>query len=64
MNKEDKNTRYVVDINTKTLKIASWHYDHKEKLAQKLEDPNLHRVFLTKGQYHKLVNKLAGINRE
>ena len=55
---EDKNTRYYIDLNLKNRTIADWDYDQRDNLSQKLEDPNLHRIFLTKGQYYKFIKNI------
>jgi hypothetical protein len=55
MKKEDKDTRYYLDLDLKARKILTWDYDQRYGLAQVLPDPFHHRVFLTKGQYNKLV---------
>jgi len=52
--KEDKNTRYSIDLDLKTRKVLNWDYDQRDKLVQKLENPSHQRVFITKGQYNKL----------
>jgi hypothetical protein len=58
--KEDKNTRYFIDVDVKAHSILQWDYDQRGKLVmQKMNDPFHHRLFLTKGQYHKLVEKHA-----
>ncbi len=54
--KEDKNTRYFIDLDLKTQKILKCDYDQRENLEQKLCKP-LHRIFITKGQYNKLDKK-------
>lgn len=56
--KEDKNTRYFMDVNLKEQKILGWDYDQKEKLIlEKITEPHIHRIFLSKGQYYKLDKK-------
>jgi hypothetical protein len=57
--KEDKNTRYFIDVDLNTRKILNWDYDQRDKLAQKLANPFHRRIFITKGQYNKLVTKHA-----
>ena len=55
---EDRNTRYFVDLDLKTRKVLKWDYDQKDKLAaQELAHSAYHRLFITKGQYHKLDKK-------
>lgn len=56
--KEDKNTRYFIDLDLKERKIVNWDYDQRDKLAvQELRKPYHHRIFITKGQYNKLDKK-------
>ena len=56
--KEDRNTRYFIDLDLKTQKILKWDYDQRNKLAvQELIQPFDHRIFITKGQYNKLEKK-------
>jgi hypothetical protein len=52
--KEDKETRYYIDLDLKTRKILNWDYDQRNKLVQNLENPDHQRIFITKGQYNKL----------
>jgi hypothetical protein len=56
--KEDRNTRYFIDLDLKTQRILNWDYDQRNKLAvQESTEPFHHRVFITKGQYNKLEKK-------
>ena len=55
--KENKDTRYFIDIDLKTRRILSWDYGQRHGLEQILENPCHQRVFITKGQYNKLVDK-------
>jgi hypothetical protein len=56
--KEDKDTRYFLDLDLKTRKILNWDYDNRYDLVrQKLASPYYHRIFLTRGQYNKLEQK-------
>ena len=55
--KEDKETRYYIDLDLKALKILDWDYDQRDRLAQVLDNPSHQRVFVTKGQYNKLVER-------
>ena len=55
--KEDKNTRYYLDLDLKARKILGWDYGQRDSLSQELANPSHQRVFLTKGQYRKLVQK-------
>ena len=36
------------------MKIVDWGEDNTATLTGKTEDPDVHRVFLTKGQFNKL----------
>jgi hypothetical protein len=55
---EDRNTRYFIDLDLKTGKILHWDFDQRDVLAQqKPSHPAHHRIFLTKGQFHKLETK-------
>lgn len=58
--KEDKNTRYYVEIDLKTHKIINVGFDHK--LSEYLDrgrqnNSKIHRLFLTKEQYNKYVER-------
>jgi hypothetical protein len=56
--REDRNTRYFIDLDLETRRILSWDYGQRDKLAvQELMKPSHHRVFITKGQYNKLERK-------
>lgn len=56
--KEDRETRYYIDLDLKTREILTWDYDNRYDLAgQELANPFHHRIFLTKGQYNKLEQK-------
>ncbi len=57
---KDKDTRYFVEIDLKSLKIIRCSYEQKQKLDKgRQDDPNVHRLFLTKGQYGKFVTRCA-----
>ena len=57
MDKIDKNTRYYIDLDLSNRVILGWGYGNKFTLNQKLDNPNHQRVFTSKGQYNKLVEK-------
>ena len=62
--KEDKETRYYIDIDFKTMKIIHWGYDNRHILiAQEMAKPFLQRIFLTKGQYNKFEKQLENIKQ-
>jgi hypothetical protein len=52
--KIDTDTRFYIDIDIKTKNIIGWNYGQREELAQKLPNPHHRRIFITKGQYHKV----------
>jgi len=52
--KEDKNTRYYIDIDLKNKKIINLGFGQRQELDQKLFNPEHRRIFITKGQYNKL----------
>jgi len=52
--KIDSNTRFYIDIDIKTKKVIGWDYGSRYELEQELADPDLKRIFITKGQYNKL----------
>lgn len=53
----DSDTRFYIDIDMKAKTIIGWDYGQRQKLEQKLSNPNHIRIFITKGQYNKLANK-------
>jgi hypothetical protein len=55
--KEDRDTRYYLDLDLRSRAILGWDYGQRHLLSQLLPDPLHHRVFLTKGQYNKLEKK-------
>ena len=56
--KEDKNTRYYVDLDLKAGTIFHWDHGQKDKLAvEEPARPYHYRLFITKGQYNKLTRK-------
>jgi hypothetical protein len=57
--KEDRETRYFIDLDLKTGKILGWNYDRRDRLAQVLSKPFHHRIFITQGQYNKLEKKYS-----
>lgn len=55
---QDKDTRYFIDIELKTQKVVSNGYDQKQNLNEgRQTNSKLHRLFLTKGQYNKFVER-------
>ena len=57
---QDKNTRYFIEIDLGSLKVIRCSFDQKENLDKGRQNkPSGHRIFLTKGQYNKLVSRCA-----
>lgn len=56
MKTQTSETRYFIDLDLKSRKIVNWGFDDRSNLVQNLESP-MHRIFITKGQYNKLVEK-------
>jgi len=52
----DANTRFYIDIDIKIKKIIDWNYGQRQDIEQKLSNPERIRIFITKGQYNKLLN--------
>lgn len=57
----NKETRYYIDLDLKNNKVISHGYDDRKSLEQKLNNPYYQRVFITKGQYNKLIEKINSI---
>lgn len=59
---EDKETRYYIDLDLSTRKIIRWDFDQRVNLVHfQPENPSHHRIFITKGQYNKLIKKHSEI---
>jgi len=57
---QDKETRYFIDIDLKTMKVVKWDYDQRVNLVKcKPEKDYFHRIYLSKGQYNKFVKEFA-----
>ncbi len=56
-----KNTKeyFFIDLNVLTKKIVNWGISDTATLTGETGDKDIHRIFLTKGQYNKLVEKLS-----
>lgn len=54
-----KKEYYFVEVDLTNMTIVDWGITTKATLTGNTSKPNIHRVFLTKGQYTKLVNKLS-----
>jgi hypothetical protein len=49
---------FFIDLNIITMKIVNWGISDTATLTGKTQDPNIHRIFLTKGQYNKLLEHI------
>lgn len=55
---ENNDTRYFVEIELASLKIVKVAFDEKQSLEKGQQtNPLIHRLFVTKGQYHKFVER-------
>lgn len=45
---------YYIDLNIITMKIIGWGISDTATLTGNTEDKDVHRIYLTKGQYNKL----------
>lgn len=52
MNKEGK--YYYIDLNTSSMKIVNWGISKTATLTGETKNKDVHRIFLTKGQYNKV----------
>ena len=53
--KEDRNTRYFIDVDLQRLTILKWDYGQRDTLSKRpLTNPIHHRIFISRGQYNKL----------
>lgn len=57
LKKQDKETRYYIDLDLKNNSIIQIDYDQRQNIVQELPNLSHQRVFITKGQYNKLVKK-------
>lgn len=54
----NKDTRYFIDIELSTLQVVAHGYDQKQNLNKgRQTNPKQHRLFLTKWQYNKFVER-------
>ena len=51
----DKDIRYFIDVDVKSMRVLGWGAGDRHVLARE-QAPDAHhrRLFLTKGQFHKL----------
>lgn len=59
----DKETRYYIDLDLRSGRILLWDYDQREVLVQEKPTESFrHRIYISKGQYNKLVKKHFEVN--
>ena len=57
---ENKDTRYFIEFDLDTLEIIRVGHDIRQNLNKgRQTDVGTHRLFLTKGQYYKLVERCS-----
>lgn len=57
---QNKETRYFLEIDSSSLTIIRHGYGQKKDLdGGKQNKPELHRLFITKGQYNKFVKRYS-----
>jgi hypothetical protein len=45
---------YFIDLNIVNMKVVKWGISNTASLTGETGDKNIHRIFLTKGQYNKV----------
>ena len=50
---------YYMDLNLETMQVLDVRPSKTATLTGDTDDPKVHRIFLTKGQYNKLKKKLG-----
>ncbi len=61
--REDRETRYFIDLDIQTRKILEWGFDPRSKLVKQEPTGQSHvRVFITRGQYNKLDKKRQALS--
>ncbi len=59
MTLQDKETRYFIDINIKTNTVTKISFGQRKSLVSEKSKKDIHRVFITKGQYNKLQDQIS-----
>ena len=55
---ENEDTRYFLEVDLDTLEVIRVAFDQKQNLDKGQQmNVGIHRLFLTKGQYHKFVSR-------
>ena len=60
----EKEIRYYIDLDLATNAICGWGLDLREKLVNVKLKSNQHRIYITKGQYNKLVQKASDLRKK
>lgn len=53
-----KKEYYYIDTHVRSKKVTNWGVTDEATHTGETEDKNVHRTFLTKGQYNKFVKTL------
>ena len=56
-------TYYFIDIDCKSRQLIGWGSEQKDKLEVRLKMCGYQRVFLTKGQYNKLIKDIESAGK-
>lgn len=46
---------YYIDLRVTDMKVTTWGVSGTATLTGETDDQNVHRIFLPKGQYHKMI---------
>ncbi len=58
--RQDRETRYFIDVDVRTMSIIDRDQGPRRELAsEKPDKPHYHRIYLTKGQFNKLQQKIG-----
>lgn len=49
---------FYIDLNIKTMKIVNWGISNTATLTGETNDKDIHRIFLTRGQYNKMIKNI------
>lgn len=55
---ESKKQYFYIDVDLKSMKIVKRRVSNTATLTGDTKDKNIHRIFLTKGQYNKFLGKI------
>lgn len=54
----NKTNEYYLDIDLTSMAVVDWGEANTANHTGDTDNPNVHRIFLTKGQFNKLKRKL------